>query len=137
MDSDKIQSACIGRETAFKVCGFVSLERRCRYNGHGEGIRCALTTSQDLKAFCCISGASRKRHFIIIAGLSPNRHHYQIVVSIVIVAGRINQRVLKIIPFPCIAITIGINDVQHVEHARVSKVNGIGNILSLKEEQGE
>ena len=137
MDSDKIQSAFIGREAAFKVGGFVSLERRCRNNGHGEGIGCALTTCQHLKAFGCVSGVSRKCHFIVIAGFSPDGHHNQIVVSVVIVAGRIYQSVLVVIPFPCVAVTIGINDVQHVEHARVNKFNGIGNILSLEEEHGD
>ena len=137
MDSDKIQSAFIGREAAFKVSGFVSLECCSRYDGHGEGIGCALTASQHLKAFGCVSGVSRKRHFIVIAGFSPHGHHYQIVVGIVIVAGRIYQSVLVVIPSPSVAVTIGINDVQHVEHARVSKFNGIGNILCLEEENGE
>ena len=137
MDSDKIQSAFIGRETAFKVSGFVGLEGRYGYNGHGKGVGCALTAGQHLKAFGCVSGMSRKRHFIVVAGFSPYGHHHQIVVAVVIVAGRIYQSVLVVIPFPCVAVTIGINDVKHVEHARVSKFNGIGNILSLEEENGD
>ena len=134
MDGHEVESVGFGCEVTLEGGGFFRAEGSGRNHGEVEALGCSFTSCLHLEALGDVAGASGEGHLVVVAGLSLDGHQDEVIVTVGIVAIAEGECVDVVVPCPGGAVTVGVDDVDLIEHAGIGKADGVGNIFCFGHE---